>query len=203
MAPPPAVSRCSLTALAVLMFEFPQALGAFGCELLTPEQAAEQGAPCLLEPHREAGFLLNRDAHWYALRPVGGVWYDFNSLQAAPTALSELHLAAVLAQLRAERWSVFVVRGNLPAGGRDSQREEGAAVEGRGRYLTPQTAQAELAADAASQADEASLAAALQASASEASADLERRRSVEDAQLAAAIAASLSEVQQQRAEPRM
>lgn len=77
------------------------------------------------EPHRETAFLCNLDQHWFTVRrcsvasptvhATGSCWWNFNSMFPAPQPISELYLGAFLAQLREEGYSIFVVRGVLPA----------------------------------------------------------------------------------------
>jgi ataxin-3 len=93
-------------------------------------------------PQDEVAFLCNLDQHWFAVRrrddvespsvhaggggggggggkkgsaPKPGGWWNFNSTFPAPRPISELYLAAFLAQLKEEGYSIFVVRGTLPA----------------------------------------------------------------------------------------
>jgi len=42
------------------------------------------------QPHLEQAFICHLKAHWFAVRRVGGQWFDFNSLHAAPQALSDV-----------------------------------------------------------------------------------------------------------------
>jgi ataxin-3 len=89
-------------------------------------------------PQDEVAFLCNLDQHWFAVRrrddvespsvhagggfggkkgsaPKPGGWWNFNSMFPAPQPISELYLSAFLAQLKEEGYSIFVVRGALPA----------------------------------------------------------------------------------------
>lgn len=58
------------------------------------------------------GYILHRSDHWYALRKVGGVWYELNSADDAPKRLVDVD--AAIAQLVADGWSVFAAHGELP-----------------------------------------------------------------------------------------
>ena len=80
--------------------------------------------------------------HWFALRRVGGAWWDFNSLSSSPKPLSEFYLSAYLATLRDQGYSIFVVHGPLPAQFPDPV----AAQEAPGAWFTPQQVEALLCA---------------------------------------------------------
>ena len=49
------------------------------------------------------------------MRHVDGNWWDFNSLLPAPRPLSQFYLGAFLDSLDGQGYSIFVVRGPLPA----------------------------------------------------------------------------------------
>ena len=66
------------------------------------------------KPHFENGFVLNRHSHWYTVVKIGWQWWQINSTQGLPEQLTESHLSATLAQLIADKWTVFVVRGDMP-----------------------------------------------------------------------------------------
>eukprot|EP00917_Polyrhabdina_sp_WS-2016_P014209 GHVP01031143.1.p1 GENE.GHVP01031143.1~~GHVP01031143.1.p1 ORF type:complete len:368 (-),score=74.73 GHVP01031143.1:249-1352(-) len=44
----------------------------------------------LAAPHKEQGFLVNTNKHWYVLRKVESVWYVFDSLKSAPRLIPDL-----------------------------------------------------------------------------------------------------------------
>ena len=64
-------------------------------------------------PNAAAGYICNLDAHWYTIRPVYGTWYNFNSLQPAPSPVGDAYLEAYLATLRSQQWTIYVVEGPL------------------------------------------------------------------------------------------
>jgi ataxin-3 len=74
-------------------------------------------------------------AHWFCIRKVGGKWYNFNSLYAAPELLSDFYLSAYLDTLVTSGWSIFVVQGKFPTS--SDWGTEGVF----GRWLTPQQAE--------------------------------------------------------------
>ncbi|KAL3931541.1 MAG: hypothetical protein SGPRY_001082 [Prymnesium sp.] len=69
----------------------------------------------ITKPHFEQGFILNRHSHWYTVRKLNGAWWQINSTQQLPEKLTESLLSLTLTQLVADNWTVFVVRGTLPA----------------------------------------------------------------------------------------
>ncbi|CAN0370108.1 unnamed protein product, partial [Ectocarpus fasciculatus] len=60
----------------------------------------------------ENAFVLNRHAHWVAVRSIGGAYWDLNSMLDNPTRITTFALEAYLHQLREDGYSVFVVRGD-------------------------------------------------------------------------------------------
>lgn len=65
-------------------------------------------------------------------------WWNLNSLFPAPEALSDFYLAAFLDSLRDQGYTIFVVRGPLPA----RQLEAGGDLEGPGSWFSPEDARA-------------------------------------------------------------
>eukprot|EP00484_Ammonia_sp_Unknown_P006871 CAMPEP_0197074188 /NCGR_PEP_ID=MMETSP1384-20130603/210983_1 /TAXON_ID=29189 /ORGANISM="Ammonia sp." /LENGTH=467 /DNA_ID=CAMNT_0042513029 /DNA_START=86 /DNA_END=1489 /DNA_ORIENTATION=+ len=67
-------------------------------------------------PEKETGFICNLQAHWFAVRRIGGQWYNLNSLsglpetKAKPTTISNFYLSAFLSTLQNDGYSIFVVR---------------------------------------------------------------------------------------------
>eukprot|EP01083_Nonionella_stella_P006293 18311_1 len=67
-------------------------------------------------PEHEQGFICNLQAHWFAIRRIGGQWYNLNSLsglpetKAKPTTISNFYLSAFLSSLTNDGYSIFVVR---------------------------------------------------------------------------------------------
>ncbi|KAG5185546.1 hypothetical protein JKP88DRAFT_207785 [Tribonema minus] len=59
----------------------------------------------------EAGFVCNRQAHWFAVRSVGGRYWNLNSTLERPEWITSYALEATLHQYRLDGYSVFVVRG--------------------------------------------------------------------------------------------
>ncbi len=79
----------------------------FSCEKALVERA-------LNEPDGYNAFMLNHEAHWIALRRFGSQWVNLNSLLEAPELVSNFFLSAFLSQLRADKYSVFVISGVFP-----------------------------------------------------------------------------------------
>jgi Ataxin-3 len=67
----------------------------------------------LRDPNNFQGFLLNLDSHWFIVRKLvtaaGPRWFNLNSLQKAPSVLGEFFVAAFLAQMKQDGYSIFVV----------------------------------------------------------------------------------------------
>lgn len=72
------------------------------------EEGRERG-----DPAQEAGFIINREKHWFALRKVKDHWWNLDSLLDRPEYVSPFYLTALLSQFRADGCSVFLVRGAL------------------------------------------------------------------------------------------
>lgn len=83
--------------------------------LVLEDTRRPEARSAISKPHFEQGFILNRHSHWYTVRKINGVWWQINSTQQLPEQLTETHLSMTLAQLVADNWTVFVVRGDLPA----------------------------------------------------------------------------------------
>lgn len=58
--------------------------------------------------------VINHHTHWFCLRTVCGVWYDFNSFLARPVPVEAARLRAYVDELRRKRYTTFVVRGAAP-----------------------------------------------------------------------------------------
>lgn len=61
-------------------------------------------------PANETGYICNLQSHWLSLRKLHGHWFNLNSLQSTPQWISSTFLAMFLTQLKAEGYSIFVVR---------------------------------------------------------------------------------------------
>ena len=57
------------------------------------------------------GFIFNRREHWFALRRLGDHWFDLNSMEAAPKAMSPAHLDLFLAAHHEKGYAIFAVGG--------------------------------------------------------------------------------------------
>jgi hypothetical protein len=66
-------------------------------------------------PGLAAGYICNLESHWFTIRPVDGSWWNFNSLQPAPTPVGDTYLEAYLNTLGAQNWAIYVVEGKLPS----------------------------------------------------------------------------------------
>jgi hypothetical protein len=61
--------------------------------------------------------VINHRTHWFCIRTVCGVWYDFNSFLARPIPVEAARLRAYVDELRRKRYTTFVVRGAAPLPG--------------------------------------------------------------------------------------
>ena len=64
----------------------------------------------MIRPEQCAGFVLNRSAHWYAMRKLDGQWWQMNSSNSAPERMLGNDLARNLAELVANNWTIFMVK---------------------------------------------------------------------------------------------
>ncbi|KAL7752513.1 hypothetical protein RI367_002047 [Sorochytrium milnesiophthora] len=62
----------------------------------------------------ERAYICNLEQHWLTLRRFDKQWYNLNSTLKGPTALSETYLPMLITQLKAEGYTIFVARGQLP-----------------------------------------------------------------------------------------
>lgn len=62
----------------------------------------------LTTPTANEAYVLNHHAHWFAIRKIHGTYWNLNSTSATPRPISDFYLAAYLAQMRQEGYSIFV-----------------------------------------------------------------------------------------------
>jgi ataxin-3 len=73
--------------------------------------------------------------HWFTIRKVDGDWWNFNSLYPAPESLSAFYLTAYLDSLKQQGYTVFVIRGNLPASPAATGTQD---MDGPGKWWSPE-----------------------------------------------------------------
>lgn len=66
------------------------------------------------DPTTLQAFICNHKDHWFTIRRIGNQWFNLNSLLPMPELISNTHLSLILAQLRNDGYSIFVVFGQLP-----------------------------------------------------------------------------------------
>ncbi|KAJ3008712.1 UNVERIFIED_CONTAM: Ataxin-3 [Siphonaria sp. JEL0065] len=75
------------------------------------------------DPASQNAYILNLNEHWLTLRRFGGSrnrWYNLDSTLDGPKYISEFYLQALLAELGAQGYSIFVVGGDLMSCDADS-----------------------------------------------------------------------------------
>ncbi|KAH0884957.1 hypothetical protein HID58_061053 [Brassica napus] len=95
--------------------------------------------PAQIDPELENAFICHLHDHWFCIRKVGGEWYNFDSLLAAPQHLSKFYLSAFLDSLKGSGWSIFIVKGNFPQECPMSSSSE--ASNAFGQWLSPEDAE--------------------------------------------------------------
>jgi len=90
------------------------ALKRFSLELLPSRHPSAK--PMMRDPTQATqAFVVQQHSHWFAVRAVGGHWWNLNSTRPYPSPIREFYLAAWLTQLTAEGHSIFFVVGkDLP-----------------------------------------------------------------------------------------
>lgn len=98
------------------------ALSRFGLELLPARHpsAVEQ----MKDPANAAeAFLCQYSDHWFAVRAIADCWWNLNSTRKRPALVGPFYLAAWLAQLGAEGYSIFLLQGSaLPESAKPQQK---------------------------------------------------------------------------------
>ena len=63
------------------------------------------------------GFLCHKSDHWFAIRQVGGRFWNLNSMLERPQAISHFTLATDIEKWQNEGYTVYCVASGLPTGG--------------------------------------------------------------------------------------
>ncbi|CAG9465806.1 unnamed protein product [Pedinophyceae sp. YPF-701] len=114
-----------------------RALARFGLECI-PLRSPRVRDTAGKAPEDEQAFICNLSEHWFTVRKVSdGSWWDFNSLKPAPAPVTAFYLSAFLSSLEEQGYTIFVIRGDLPAPGGPPGAE---AARTRGTWLTPDEA---------------------------------------------------------------
>ena len=79
------------------------ALGAFGLVAVNGEHPSVVADIAANPGEAGEAYILNSGSHWLALRKIGGVWYNLDSLADNPQIVSEFYLSAYLATMRQVR----------------------------------------------------------------------------------------------------
>jgi hypothetical protein len=83
-------------------------------------------------PQSAAGYICHLEEHWFTIRSVDGMWWNFDSLLPAPARVGEAYLETYLFTLRQQDWSIYVVEGQLPS----CRVTEAGCAHGPGRLWT-------------------------------------------------------------------
>jgi ataxin-3 len=63
------------------------------------------------------GFMCHKLNHWFAIRQVGGRFWNLDSMKELPIAVSHFKLATAMQTWAAEGYTIFCVKQGLPVGG--------------------------------------------------------------------------------------
>ena len=66
----------------------------------------------------EQAYICHSVDHWIAIHRLYGVWYNLNStniVPPGPQVISDFYLAAFLDSIKQTGYTIFLVRGALPA----------------------------------------------------------------------------------------
>jgi len=63
------------------------------------------------------GFVVHKSDHWFAIRQIGGRFWNLNSLAERPAAVSHFQLATEMERWRHDGYTVFAIADGLPEGG--------------------------------------------------------------------------------------
>ncbi len=66
-------------------------------------------------PRNENAFICHYRDHWFSIRKLGRQWFNLNSILSGPELLSDTYLSLFLAQLQTDKYSIFIVVGDLPS----------------------------------------------------------------------------------------
>ncbi|TPX74653.1 hypothetical protein CcCBS67573_g04089 [Chytriomyces confervae] len=84
---------------------------------------ASSNAAIRNDPASAPAYILNLNEHWLTLRSFGksrSRWYNLDSTKNQASYVSEFYLQALLSQLQADGYSVFLVQGVLPESDADA-----------------------------------------------------------------------------------
>ena len=91
-----------------------KALESWTLELVPFTSQSEIALLAKANPIDQKAFICNFKEHWYTIRKIGNYWFNLNSLFKKPQLISDTYLSVLLAQLKTDGYSIFVVAGDLP-----------------------------------------------------------------------------------------
>jgi Ataxin-3 len=63
------------------------------------------------------GFICHKSDHWFAIREIGGRFWNLNSMMELPVSISHFQLATEMKTWKKEGYTVFCIPSGLPAAG--------------------------------------------------------------------------------------
>jgi len=63
------------------------------------------------------GFLCHKSDHWFAIREIGGRYWNLNSFNERPISVSHFQLAKEMEQWQSQGYTIFGIPNGLPKGG--------------------------------------------------------------------------------------
>ncbi|XP_046641103.1 ataxin-3-like [Daphnia pulicaria] len=92
-----------------------EALSVWGLELIPYNSSDPRAAVTRQCPINENAFICHYRDHWFSIRKLGSQWFNLNSILSGPELLSDTYLSLFLAQLQTDKYSIFIVVGDLPS----------------------------------------------------------------------------------------
>ncbi|KAK4026425.1 hypothetical protein OUZ56_015423 [Daphnia magna] len=92
-----------------------EALSVWGLELIPYNSSDPRAAVARQCPMNENAFICHYRDHWFSIRKLGRQWFNLNSILSGPELLSDTYLSLFLAQLQTDKYSIFIVVGDLPS----------------------------------------------------------------------------------------
>jgi len=82
----------------------------FGVTLVHSSQSTQDFAT-------QQGFLCHKSDHWFAIRNIGGRFWNLNSMKERPTVISHFEVATSIEKWKNEGYTVYCIANGLPESG--------------------------------------------------------------------------------------